>query len=217
MPTSLTLEYYEMMHDTMLQMETAKSEFNVDPKAIDRHLAGLANNLQTWANGVVAGFYGITKGTTATAEQVLAQAMMGLSDAERHQFLLTNFLEGLKRGESPARLVNRYNDIGLANIEVPARPVAQTSTVEATVTQVKPAGIILKMMNGLASICAPLIKMALIVAKPIFERLKIKFQLIIGTMAGLPSLHFLLEGELKISESFEFLGALFRRTASAFG
>jgi hypothetical protein len=45
------------------------------------------------------------------AEEVLAKAMPSMAEANRYQFLLTNLIEGLKRGEAPSRIVERYDDI----------------------------------------------------------------------------------------------------------
>ena len=73
----------------------------------------------------------------------------------------------------------------------------------------------------------PLIKMAIIAAKAVSDHLKIKFKPITRTTAGLRGLHVLpglhvlikpsLEGELKVSACFEFLGDLYPRTAAALG
>jgi hypothetical protein len=204
-------------------MQSSQSEFYVDPAAIDRHLASVSKDMQLWANRVVTGFTDIAKAKMLKAEQVLTKAMSALTDADRYQFLLTNLIEGLKRGDTPSKMIERYNEIGLTEIQIeppnPSGVMPNPPAIDPQHPPMKPVGMIRRMLNGLASICAPLIKIAITVAKAISEHVKFKFKPIMGTTGFLPSLSFLLEpeieGEIKLGECFEGLGALLDRFAHA--
>jgi hypothetical protein len=219
MSTVINADYWELMRESMQKMQSSPSEFYVDPAAVDRHLASLSKELQAWAKGVLQGVTDATNQRKLTAEQVLTKAMTALAEADRQQFLLTNLLEGLKRGERPSKMIENYNDIGLTNLQIepPAyRGVMPSSRpVDPQHAPIKPAGLIRTMLDALASMCAQLIKIAIVAARAISDRVKIKFKPVVGASGFLPSLHFLvdpeLELEVKLGGCFEGLEAVLDR------
>jgi hypothetical protein len=216
---------WNLIQNSVLRLQRDQSGFLAESDNGDRHLVSLAKYMQAWATREVKAL-SEAKGKQLPAEQVLAQTMAALTEADRHQFLLINLLEGLKRGEPPAKMVEKYNEIGLVNIPIePVEPPAYRGvmptpqTVDAQHPPVKPVGMIRRMLNKLASICGELIKIAIVAAKAISDHVKVKFKPVVGSAAFLPSLSFLLEpeveGEVSIGDCFEGLEALFSRFAQA--
>jgi hypothetical protein len=225
MSTVINAEYWDIYNRTVGDMQNAPSEFDVDSERVDRHLAGVSKDIHDWANRTVIGFTEIGRTKKLHAEEILTKAMSSLTEAERYQFLLNNLIEGLKHGDTPLRMIERYNEIGLTDIpiEPPVRGGGVMPNPQITPPQSasKPVRFIRKIFNGLASICGHFIKIAIAMAQAISEHVKIKFKPVVGSTSFLPSLSFLLEpeleGEIKVSACFEGVQAIVNRFAiSAF-
>ena len=222
MPSSIKPDDWKLVEESVSNMQSYQSTFHIDTDTGDRSIVRVAKNMQAWATTEVNGLID-AKVKYPSAEQLLTRAMAALTEADRHQFLLINLLEGLKRGETPAKIIEKYNEIGL--IDIPVEPptyrgvMPGPQTADAQHPPLKPVFLIRKMMNVLASMCGQLIKIAILAAKAIADRVKIKFKPVVGTAAFLPSLSFLLEpeveGEVSVGECFEGLEALFSRFAQA--
>ena len=221
MTSDIKADDWNLIQASVSRLQSYQSGFLADSDNGDRHLVSVAKNMQAWATGEVKGLTD-ARGMKLPAEQVLAKTMAALTEADRHQFLLINLLEGLKRGETPAKMVEKYNEIGLIDIPIePVEPPAYRGvmpgpqTVDTQHLPVKPVGMIRRMLNNLASMCGQLIKIAIVAAKAISDHVKIKFKPVVGSAAFLPSLSFLLEpeveGEVSIGECFDGLEALFNR------
>ena len=215
MPTPLTQDYLDLVVDGTNKMRDTPSEYYIDPKAVDRHLTGVSEEIIYWANGVVNEL-SATKLKSITAEQLLTKAMWALTEADRYQFLLKNLLEGLKNGRTPSDMIEQYNQVGLTNIHIPA-PIAH-GVMPAQTSPVKPVSKIRSMLNYLARICGQLIKIAIVAAKAISDHLKAKFEVkpIVGATGFLPTVSFqiefkALEGEIVVGECFDLLQAVFDR------
>jgi hypothetical protein len=141
--------------------------------------------------------------------------MLSIGEAERHQFVLTNMLEALKKGEPLASVIVRYNEIGLTDIEPePALQPAEPLQLQPMAPAEKPAGLIRRLMRGLASLCEALIRNAILAAKAVSDRLKIKINPIVGATAGLPTLEFEFEyeAEFNVGEAWDVLRAILSGT-----
>lgn len=76
-----------------------------------------------------------------SAAQALSVGLRSLDKLDRHRFVVQNYLEGLKRGESPGALWDRFREIGLVDAGEPptedraaARQDAQES--ESTIRRI---------------------------------------------------------------------------------
>jgi hypothetical protein len=227
MPTPLTSDYLEDYKAALEEMKrTENQSYLLDVR--DRHILGVMADVQDWMKGHIQLFEGELldasgKARSPSAEQLLAKSTAALAEADRYRFLLTNLLEALKRGESAAEIIERYNDIGLTAIAVPADRLTSARSGVMPVPKplpvfpYKPASAIGFVIYSLGRFCVSLIKMAVGLAKAISDHVKIKFKPVTGVSGLFPHLSFEVEwpwewelhAEVKISEAYEAIGAIF--------
>lgn len=70
----------------------------------------------------------IVKATTP--EEIFQKALKGMDNLDKKNFLLDNLLEGLKRGDTPAKLLHRYDKLGLLDLGERQKQVEAMSTDE---------------------------------------------------------------------------------------
>lgn len=131
-------------------------------------------------------------------EKIIKIALDSVDSLERQQFVLSNLLEAIKKGENYNNVISRYNEIGLTNINI-SQPVTEPQNIPNNI-----GSSLWDSMRSVKNIAVTLYKIIVNSIKSIPKFIELKPR--VGLSGMFPTISFEIEGSgIDIQEFFDIM------------